>query len=120
MNIATQSQSYPAKQMDATEKTITLKMHFYVENNSKFVRGKSRSLKEIERDVFNQYDIKIIDKESGNYEITLNYTDYDSLDDQIQEIASEAESIADSRNGFIEFDVYTFDGEKSWPFLCWE
>ena len=99
-----------------TEKTITLKMHFYVENNSQFVRGKSHSLKEIEQDVFSQYDIKTVDKERGDYELTLTYTNDENMDDQIQEIASEAESIAETRNGFIEFDVYTFDGEKSWPF----
>ncbi len=99
------------------EKTITLKMHFYVENNSKFVRGKGRSQKKIEEDVFSRYDVGVLDKECGDYEITLTYTNYENLDKQIQEIVSQAEWIADSRNGVIEFDVYTFDGEKSWPFV---
>jgi len=101
---------------NTTEKIITLELHLYVENNSKFVRGKGRSLKEIEHYVFSQYNVKTIDKESGDYEITIDYTGYENLDEQIQEIASEAESIANSRNGFAEFEVSTFDGEKHWPF----
>ena len=105
---------------DDTEKTITLKMHFFVENNSEFVRGKGKSLKEIDRYVFSEYDIKIIDLDCADYEITLPYTTYKSLDDTIEEIQDEACQIADSRNCWIEFDVYTFDGDKSFPFAEWD
>jgi hypothetical protein len=105
---------------DNTEKTITLKMHFFVENNSKFVRGKGKSLKEIEQYVFDEYDIKVINSDRADYEITLPYTTYKSLDDTIEEIQDEAWQIADSRNCCIEFDVYTFDGDKSFPFVGWD
>jgi site-specific recombinase XerD len=102
------------------KKQITLELYIAVENNSKFVRGKGRSLQDIERNVLSEYDLKVIDRECGKYEITLYYTTHENLDEQIQEIASESESIADYRNGFIEFDTNTIDREYSWPFSYYE
>jgi hypothetical protein len=101
---------------DDTQKKIKLKMFFDIENNNSFVRGKSRSLKDIEYWVFSQHDIKTIDKDGGRYEITLEYTTYEDLDEQLEELVREADSIADGRHCFTEFDFYTFDGERSWPF----
>ena len=105
---------------DDTLKWITLKMYFYIENNSKWVRGKGRSLKEIEDWIFRDYDIKKLSPQSNDYEITLEYTTYKTLDDQLEELINEMHSTADRRNGFLEIDVHTFDGEASWPFEDWK
>lgn len=102
---------------DDSEKEITLKMDLSVENNNSFVRGKSRSLKKIEEWVLSEYDFKKPEKDSDIYEITLKYTTYKDLDDQIEDIISEATSIADSHHCHMDdCDFYTFDGENSYPF----
>lgn len=102
---------------DDSEKEITLKMDLSVENNNSFVRGKSRSLKEIEEWVLSDYDFKRPEKDSDIYEITLKYTTYEDLDEQIEHIIGEAASIADRRHCHMDdCDFYTFDGENSYPF----
>lgn len=102
---------------DDSEKEITLKMDLSVENNNSFVRGKSRSLKEIEEWVLSDYDFKRPGKDSDIYEITLKYTTYENLDEQIEHIIGEAASIADRRHCHMDdCDFYTFDGENSYPF----
>lgn len=105
---------------DSTLKWITLKMWFYIENNSHWVRGKGRSLKEIEDWIFRDYDIKKLSPQNNDYEITLEYTTYKDLDKQLEYLVDEMHSTADSRNGFIEMDIHTFDGEASWPFAGWD
>lgn len=100
---------------DEVPKKITLKMHLDVENNSKFVRGKGRSLKNIESFIEREYELQIIDRERGDYEVSISYTTYSDLDDKIDEIVGEAGHIADLRNGFAEIDVYTKEGQ-GWPF----
>ncbi len=102
---------------DDSEKEITLKLDLSVENNNSFVRGKSRSLKEIEEWVLSDYDFKRPEKDSDIYEITLKYTTYEDLDEQIEHIIGEAASIADRRHCHMDdCDFYTFDGENSYPF----
>lgn len=49
-----------------------------------------------------------------HYEITIPYESEKELDDIIDEMLSEMSFIADCRNCFIETDVCTLDGEKSW------
>lgn len=100
---------------DDTPKKITLKMHLVVENNSKFVRGKGQSLKKIELLIQTSYETKIIDRERGDYEISIPYTTHKNLDEKIDEIVYESNRIADIRNGFAEIDVYTKEGH-GWPF----
>ena len=55
------------------------------------------------------------DRERGDYEVSISYTSYSNLDDQIDEIVEEAGHIADLRNGFAEIDFYTKEGH-GWPF----
>lgn len=105
---------------DESLKWITLKMWFYIENNSHWVRGKGRSTKEIEDWVFRDYDIKKISPKDNDYEITLEYTTYKDLDQQLECLVDEMHSTADSRNGFLEMDIHTFDGDASWPFSDWD
>ncbi len=100
---------------DDTSKEITLKMHIYIQNNNKFVRGKGRSLENIESFIKREYELKIIDRERGDYEVLIPYTTHGDLDEQIDEIVEEAGRIADFRNGFAEISVYTKEG-SGWPF----
>ena len=96
------------------KKKITLKLWLSVENNSKFVRGKGKVRDEIERRILSEYDFKKLDADGYDYEITIPYEDDKDLDEAIDDMLSEMSSTADYRNCFIEADVSTLDGEKSW------
>ncbi len=86
-----------------------------VENNSKFVRGKSRSLREIEDYVFAPYQMHKPDPKGCEYELTIPYRSEEELDDTINEIISEASNTADMRNGFAEIEVLALDGsDRYW------
>ena len=90
-------------------------MHLVVENNNKFVRGKKRSLEEIENLVLARYAMHKPDPKGYDYELTIPYKNDKDLDDTIYDILREASNIADMRNGFIEADVIALDGsERNW------
>lgn len=97
------------------QKTLKVRVHLIVENNNKFVRGKSRSRKDIEDYVFSNYNMYKPDPKGYEYEITIPYANEKDLENTIYEIISEASSAADLRNGFIEADVFAMDGsDRSW------
>ncbi len=103
------------KQEHTNEKTIQLELWLRVENNSKFVRGKTQSRQEIEDRVLSRYNMRKPNKDDWNYELTVTYQSDKELDDIVYDILSEAEFIADCRNGFIEADMREVGGrERAW------
>ena len=60
---------------------IWVKRSLRVENNTKFVRGKSRIRKDIEKYVISFYKYKKLDKEGRNYEIQIPYTNDQDLEE---------------------------------------
>jgi DNA invertase Pin-like site-specific DNA recombinase len=113
--LATQERSrdnLPAPQ----PRVMRVKMWLRVENNSKFVRGKSRSRKEIEQRVLSRFGMEKPYKDSWEYILSIPYTTDEELDRIIyEEICAEAERIADLRNGFTEADIISLDDpERSW------
>lgn len=96
-------------------KTLKVRMHLVVENNSPFVRGKTRALMEIEQRVLAPYSMCKLDPKGCEYELTIPYENDQDLDHIVDEILREAAEIADRRNGFIEVDVAAQDGsERHW------
>lgn len=84
------------------EQTIQLKLWLRVENNSKFVRGKTQSRREIEDRVLSRYTMKKPDRDGWEYTLTVTYQTNEELDDIIyRDILGEAQSIADFRNGVV-------------------
>ena len=85
------------------------------ENNSKHVRGKSRSLREIEDVVFAQYHMQKPEPKGCEYELTIPYRTEKDLEGTIIDLISEAENTADSRNGFAEIEISALDGsDRHW------
>ncbi len=59
--------------------------------------------------------MKKLDKDGGEYKLTIPCEDNEDLDETIYNMLSEIESKADRRNCFIEADVTALDGsDKSW------
>lgn len=99
-----------------THKVMKVKFWLRVENNSKFVRGKSKSLNEIEWRVLSRFGMEKPDKNIPEYILSIPYTTDEELDQIIyDEIYAETESIADSRHCFIEGDIISLDDpDRSW------
>jgi len=97
------------------KKSIKVTLYLEVENNSKFVRDKSKVRKNIEDFILSEYNMKKPDKDGWEYELTIPYEDDNELDDKIKQILQKMDSEANLKNCFIEADVTAMDGsERSW------
>jgi hypothetical protein len=95
-----------------TEKTTTVILWLCVENNSSFVRGKKRSLENIERYYLSNFSMKKLG--DCRYELIIPYEDDADLDETIYRLLGEIEGAADLRHCFIEADVMEKGTERSW------
>jgi hypothetical protein len=104
------------KQSDALPAMKTTKVILWlrVENNNKFVRGKSRSRQDIEDYCLSAYHAKKLNKDGYEYELTFEYTDDEDLEKQIYDLAAEMSHEADLRNGFIECSFDEVGTDRSW------
>jgi hypothetical protein len=91
-------------------KTIQVQLSLRVQDNSKFGRGKSKAITFIERLVLSNYLMEKLYKNGEEYRLTLKYREDKELDDLIHEMLSEASTIANDYNCFIEADVTALDG----------
>ena len=86
-----------------------------VENNSKFVRGKTKARAWIEDSVLRRYVMRKPDANRSDYILTLTYDTDEDLDATIYDILREADGIADLHHCFTEADVRALDGsDRSW------
>jgi hypothetical protein len=100
---------------EPAQKTIQVELYLRVENNNKYVRGKTRARQMIEDFVLSQYAMEKPDKNGWQYILTIPYRTQDDPDAAIYEILREAESTADFRHCFIAADVVALDGsDRSW------
>jgi hypothetical protein len=95
---------------------MKVKYWLRVENNNKFVRGKSKALQEIERRVLGQFGMEKTTKDGYEYILSIPYTTDEELERTIyDDIYAEAEHVADYRHCFTEGDMVSLeDPEKSW------
>lgn len=97
------------------QRTIQVELYLRVENNNKFVRGKTRARQSIEDFVLRPYGMDKPRKDRWEYILTIPYESDEQLEKTIYEILQEAQSTADSYNCFTESDVRALDGsERSW------
>ncbi len=97
------------------QKTIQVELYLRVENNNKYVRGKTKARRSIEDFVLSQYAMEKPEKDGWRYSLTIPYYTQGDLDDTIYDILREAESEADSHHCFTEADVIALHGsERSW------
>lgn len=87
----------------STGNTTTLTLWLRVENNSRFVRAKSKVREQIEREILLLYAMK--PRAAAEYELTFSYTDEDDLNQQVLALLNEMEAAADLQHCFIETDM---------------
>lgn len=96
-------------------KVLQVEVWLRVENNSKFVRGKTKVREQIEALILSQYAME--KHPNGHaYTLTISYDTDEDLERIItEEILREAANLADLRYCFIEADVRALDGSgRSW------
>jgi len=108
----TPSQVLPSSQI--TKKIAIIEIWMQVENNSKFVRGKTESRRQIEESCFAPFDMVKKDKDSWEYVLKIPYESDKELDETMNELMDEAGYIADLRNGYIEMNATEPATGKSW------
>ena len=94
------------------KKTIVVILRLSIMRNSKFVRGVSRSIKDIEFFVLSGYSPKKLS--DRRYELTVEYNDDKELEDSMYSILDECHCMADSRNCFSESSIEEKNGERYW------
>ncbi len=94
---------------------IDVELWLRVENNSKFVRGKTKARAWIEDTVLRRYDMHKPYANRSDYILTLSYATDEELDALVDDLLREAGQIADLHDCFIEADVRALDGsDRSW------
>jgi hypothetical protein len=95
-------------------KQIKVNLWLRVENNNKFVRGRKRARENIERFILSEYNMKKLNKDGWDYELTISYENDEDLDETIYDMLSEIDAMADLRNCFTEADVTAIGSDRSW------
>ncbi len=94
---------------------IDVELWLRVENNSKFVRGKTKARAWIEDSVLRRYDMRKPNANRSDYALTISYDTDAELDATIYDILREANQIADLHHCFTEADIRALDGsDRSW------
>lgn len=97
-----------------TPKLLKVSIWMEVYNNSKHVRGKKRSIEDIELLVFSRYNMRH-DRKSGRYNLAIPYDDEESLEKTINKILFDIHDTADTRHCYVECYIDALDGsERSW------
>jgi hypothetical protein len=95
-------------------KHIKVILWLRVENNSKFVRGRKRSIEEIERWVLSNYNMRKELEDDWEYELIISYENDEGLDNTIYDMIHEISRIADYHHCFIDYDVREKGSDRSW------
>jgi DNA invertase Pin-like site-specific DNA recombinase len=95
-------------------KIARLEVSLLVENNSKFVRGKTRAREYIEDDWAHHYDMVKTEKNGCDYVLKVPYSSMEELDAAVYEIVGEAQLNADLKNCFVEISIAHRESDTYW------
>lgn len=93
-------------------KVATILLTLRIENNSKFVRGKKRTVEHIESFYLEEYGAKR--RPNGGYELKVPHDSDEELDDIINELLSDIACDADDRHCFSESDACMEGTDRQW------
>lgn len=86
-------------------KEVEVTLWLSVENNNKFVRGKTKVRADIEKNVLSRYQMKKIEKDGWEYLLTIPYLDKVDLEKKVQHIYEEMHFQIGGKHCFIEADI---------------
>ncbi|SFK00263.1 Site-specific recombinase XerD [Paraburkholderia megapolitana] len=100
------------KQDDASMRTATVVLSLHIENNSKFVRGRTRVIGHIEHWILEDYEARKI---SGNeYELKVPYETDDELGDLMAGLLDEIQAAADDRHCHSSSEARLAGSDRIW------
>lgn len=97
---------------DNPPKVATILLTLRIENNSKFVRGKKRTIEHVESFYLDQYDATR--RPNGEYELKMPYDTDDELDEAVNELLTNIASGADDRHCFSESEARMEGTDRHW------
>lgn len=96
-----------------SKRTIELKVWFDIENNSKFVRGKTKANRRVQS-LLGWYEGKKFEGKDWEYVIKVRYEDDEELDNTVEEIHDEIALIADCHHCQVDINISTVDDRRHW------
>ena len=93
-------------------KIATILLTLRIENNSKFVRGKKRTIEHVENLYLEEYNAKR--RPSGEYELKIPYDSDEDLDELVHELLIDIARDADDRHCFSESEARMEGTERYW------
>jgi DNA invertase Pin-like site-specific DNA recombinase len=102
-----------ATSVEANEPLLaTILLTLRIENNSKFVRGKKRTIDHIQSFYLEEYDAKR--RPNGEYELKVPYESDEDLNNIVNELLSDIACDADDRHCFSESDARMEGADRHW------
>lgn len=98
----------------SARKIATLLIELRVENNTKYVRGKSKVRTDIENEWNGSFDVEKPDPKGNDYILRVPYETEQELDELVDELNRDAAYAADMRYCSIELDVVHQETGKIW------
>ena len=83
-----------------------------IEYNSKWVRGKKRSVEDIERYCLEEFNAR--QTPNGEYELQVPYSSDEELDETMYDLLSDIADQADDRHCFSESDARMVGTDRQW------
>ena len=96
----------------STPKVATILLTLRIENNSKLVRGKKRTIEHIEGFYLDEYDVQR--RPNGEYALKVPYDSDEELDEAVNELLSDIASDADDRHCFSESEARMEGADRHW------
>jgi hypothetical protein len=96
----------------STQKVAKILLCLRIENNSKFVRGKKRTVEDIERYYLEEYNAR--QRPDGDYELQVPYDTDEELDETLNELLGDIAAQADDRHCFSESDARMVGTDRQW------
>lgn len=93
-------------------RVATIVLILRIENNSKFVRGKKRTIEEVERFHLGKYDAHR--RLNGNYELKVPYDTEEELDYAVNTLLNDIASGAADRHCFSESSAHIEGTDRQW------
>ncbi|MEC5218796.1 DNA invertase Pin-like site-specific DNA recombinase [Actimicrobium sp. GrIS 1.19] len=90
----------------------TILLSLRIENNSKFVRGKKRTIEHIENFYLGEYGAHR--RPDGEYELKVSYDSDEELDETVNELMTDIASHADDRHCFSESEARMDGTDRQW------
>ena len=102
----------PGRRFPACPKVAIILLTLRIENNSKFVRGKKRTILHVESFCLDQYEAER--RPNGEYVLKIPYDTDEELDEAVNELLTDIASGADDQHCLSESEARMEGTDRHW------